>query len=86
MTNEEVVRHAILRKLLRLGYIGGKHTSLENVPKGFPRSERKNVLKVAQKMIKEGYFLVTPKPDSLHVSLEPSLLPRIRQEIESEKQ
>jgi hypothetical protein len=85
MINEKVIRHTILRKLLRLGYIGGKHTSLDNVPKGFPRSERKNVLKVAQKMIKEGYFVVKPKPDSLHISLDPSLLPRIRQEIESEE-
>ena len=85
MASDDEIRKAILRKMLRGEFIGAKHTSIENVPKGFPKSERGNVKKVAEKLVKEGYFICKPKPDALHVSLNPKMLPQIVREIESEE-
>lgn len=83
LATDEDVKIAILRKMLRLEYIGGRHTSMKNLPKGFPKSDRNRVIKIAQRMIKEGYFIVKPKRDSMHVSLDPKILRWIKQEIES---
>lgn len=82
MATDKEIRLTIFRKMIRLEYIGGRHTSIDNLPKGFPRSERGVVIKVVRKMLKEGYLIVKVKPDSLHVSIDPAALPQIRREIE----
>jgi len=85
LATDEEIKRTVLRKMLRHAYIGGKHTSIKNLPKGFPKNERARVIQIASKMIKEGYFILRQKPDSLHVSLNPRILPEVRQEIESEE-
>lgn len=75
---------AVLRKMLRYEYIGGRHTSVENLSKGFPRSEKNKVMRVVKKMRKEGYFIIKKKRDSLHVSLNPKRLPEIIKELKSD--
>lgn len=79
---EKKIRQTLFRKMLYQGYIGGKHTSVENLPKGFPKDLRKKVQKIIQDLIKEGYFIVKPKPDSWHVSLNPKLLQQVKKEID----
>ena len=69
---------AILHKLLRHGYVGAKHTALENVSKGFPRHMCKELMKTAEKLIKKG--LITPKPTGYGIQV--SLNPRRMAEIE----
>lgn len=71
----------MLNKLLRHGYIGGRHTALENLPKGFPRHLYKEAIKTAKKLIKKG--LITPKPTSygLQVSLNPHKIAEIEEMI-----
>jgi hypothetical protein len=81
MPTDKQIKHTVLRKMLYHGYIGGKHTSVENLPKGFPKDCRKKVNKIVDNMIKDGYFKLKPKPDSLHVSLEPTMLKRIKDEL-----
>lgn len=76
------IKRTILRKMLRHEYIGGKHTSIENLPKGFPEDSKGKVKGVIKKMISEGYFIVKKKPDSQHVSLNPRRLPEIIKELE----
>jgi hypothetical protein len=83
LATDEDIKRTILRKMVRHEYIGGKHTSIENLPKGFPKSERARVLKIAKRMLKEGYFIPKRKPDALHVSLNPRILSQIKYEIES---
>jgi hypothetical protein len=85
LITDDDIKRTILRKMLRLEYIGGRHTSIDNLPKGFPKSERGKVAQVTEKMLKEGYFIVRPKRDSLHVSLDPNILPQVKREIESEE-
>jgi hypothetical protein len=81
MPTDEQIRQALFRKMLYQGYIGGKHTSYENLPKGFPRDIKKRVEKVVDNLIKEGYFIVKPKPDSYHLSLDPKRLTQVKREI-----
>ena len=65
------IRKAILRKLYRLDYCGGRHTSIDNLTKGFPGHLKKEVKKESYLLIKEALLLSKPKPDSLHVFLNP---------------
>lgn len=83
LPNEDDIKIDILRKMLRLEYIGGRHTSEKNLPKGFPKSEWKRVRKVIEHLSKEGYFIHKPKKDSIHVSLNPDKIHQIKKEIES---
>lgn len=42
----------ILRKMYFYGYIGGKHTSVDNLQKSFPKHERGNVKEAVKVLIK----------------------------------
>jgi hypothetical protein len=81
---DEQIRQAILRKMLRQAFIGGKHTSIENLPKGLPNDKKtkKRADKIINELIKQGFFIVKPKPDALHVSLDPKMLPKVKDEIQ----
>ena len=85
LTTDEEIKRTLLRKMLRHEYIGGRHTSIDNLPKGFPKSERDRVSQMAKKMLKDGYFIVRSKRDSVHISLDPKILSQVKQEIESEE-
>lgn len=76
--NEEEIVKIILRKLVYLGKWGGSHTSIDNVPKGFPKEIRGRVKEIARELIKRGLLL--PKPTSY--GLEVSLNPEKKKEIE----
>lgn len=83
LATDEDIKRTILRKMLRATYIGGRHTSIDNLPKGFPKSDVGHVKKVVDKMVKDGYFILHNKPDSLHVALNPSVIAAIKKEIKS---
>ncbi len=78
----DIFQKAILKKLYRLRYVGGRHTSEDNVIKGFPKHARGELKKALKALIKEGY--VVPKPTSygLEVSLNPRMIAEIRQILE----
>jgi hypothetical protein len=48
---------AVLEKMLRHGYIGGKHTSEDNIPKGLPKHMHGEVKKALKKIVKAGYII-----------------------------
>jgi len=75
-------RRFIFEKMIRHGYVGGKHTNMENIPKGKPRGEYREIMAEAKDLLKEGYFLSKPKPDGLHISLNPRRLEEIYRELE----
>ncbi len=59
----------IIKKLFHHGYIGGRHTDIENLKKGLPSHVRGDVKEVTKELINEE--ILTPKPTSygLHISL-----------------
>ena len=69
--NEEEIIKIILRKLVYLGKWGGSHTSIDNVPKGFPKEIRGRVKEVARELIKRELLLSKPTSYGLEVSLNP---------------
>ncbi len=73
----------ILEKLLYLKCIGGRHTSKDNVIKGFPKHERGNIKKELGNLIKQGYILQKPTSYGMEVSINPMMLPEIKRLLES---
>lgn len=76
------VRKAILKKLFRHRYIGGRHTEIRNAMKGFPPMLLKETKEEIKSLIKEGYLLSKISTGEMHISLNPRLLEEIRKEIE----
>jgi len=74
----------ILEKMIRHDWIGAKHTNIQNIPKGKPRHEHKEIMKTLKELDKYGFFIKKPKSDGLHISLNPHMLPKIRELLEKE--
>jgi len=55
----EITKH-LLKKLYRMGCWGKRHTCESNLPKGFPQHLRKDVLKVAEELRKNGFLVKHP--------------------------
>jgi len=72
---------AILEKLLRHGYVGARHTALENLPKGFPKHLYKEATRTAEKLIKKGLIILKPTSYGLQVSLNPHMIAEIQEAI-----
>jgi len=72
------VKIEILRKMLRHRWIGGKHTSIDNIPKGFPQHERSHVSNLTRDLVKEGFILHKPTSYGEEVSLNPGKLYEIK--------
>ncbi len=66
------IRVEVLRKMLRHRWIGGKHTSLDNLPKGFPQHVRSDVSRVVKDLIRDGFIILKPTSYGQEVSLAPS--------------
>ncbi len=69
--NEHEITAALLRKLVYLGKWGGSHTSIDNLPKGFPKEVRGTVKELAKELIKREFLLAKPTSYGLEVSLNP---------------
>ena len=68
---------AILEKMLRHEYVGAKHTSVDNIPKGFPKHLRGEVKKAVKKLNRKGFFIVKPTRYGIEVSLDPRKIEEI---------
>jgi len=79
----EIIKKALLRKMLASQIIGGRHTAIENVPKGFPKHLRGNVEKAVKQLIKDGYIILKPTSYGLQVSLNPRRIKEIREMVEA---
>ena len=72
------IEKAILQKLYDAKIIGEKHTSEDNIPKGFAKHERGDVKKALKKLIKQGYINQRIKPYGIIVSLNPRKMEEIK--------
>lgn len=68
----------ILFNLLWMGYVGGRHTSTDNVIKNFPRNERKMAKKALKKCYNEGYLILKPTHYGQEVSINPRMIKIIK--------
>lgn len=78
----DLYQKALLEKLYKLRYIGGRHTSEDNAVKGFPKHERGNLKKALKELIKAGYIIPKPTSYGLEVSINPRMIEGIRRLLE----
>ena len=71
----------ILAKMHRHGYIGGRHTSIDNVPKGFPKHVYGKVKKEIKELMKQNLIMVKPTAYGLQVSLNPHKMDEVEKII-----
>ena len=71
------IKGLILRKLRRHGYVGGRHTSIVNLPKGLPTDLRGEAKEVINELIKDELIIAKPTHDGLHISLNPRKMDEI---------
>ena len=74
----------ILRKLASHGYIGARHTSIDNLPKGLPGRLRSEAKGVARDLITEGLLLSHPTSYGIQVALNPRMMDEIKKMLEQD--
>ena len=60
--NDNELKAAVLRKMLMHRWIGGKHTALDNIPKGFPLHVRNDVARITEDLIRDCLLYTSPSP------------------------
>ena len=76
------IEKTILSKMYRHGYIGGKHTSEDNIPKGLPKHTHGDVKKALKNLIRQGYIIPKITSYGLEVSLNSARISEIKQILE----
>lgn len=71
----------ILERLYRAGYIGGRHTGIENAAKSLPKHEAGGAKQAVKELIKEGYIVPKPTSYGMHIALNPKRIAEIRKLI-----
>ena len=71
MWNDEQIKGKILHKLTRLGKFNHSHTSIDNIPKGFPPEIRKIVKDMTKELKKEGILFSKPTSYGEEISINP---------------
>ncbi|MGH9921530.1 MAG: hypothetical protein ACRD38_02130 [Nitrososphaerales archaeon] len=77
-----VTQKAILRKMYFDKIIGGKHTAIENLKKGFPSHLRGDVDDEVKELIRHGLILPKTTSYGLQVSLNPRMIAEIERILE----
>ena len=68
---KDVAKGFIVKKLFQHGYIGGRHTDIENLKKGLPSHFKGNIKDAAKDLIKEDILISKQTSYGHHVSLNP---------------
>ena len=69
MWTDDEIKGKILHKLTRLGKFKHSHTSIDNLPKGFPKDMRGHVKDNIKHLIKESILFVKPTNYGQEVSI-----------------
>lgn len=80
-SDEYKIKATILYHLRRKKVIGGVHTPFDTLKRGFPSHLGKDVKKIAEELIKQGYILKKITNYGLHVSLNKDKLKEIEEFI-----
>lgn len=73
----------VLRKMYFYGYIGGRHTSVDNLQKSFPKHERGDVKDAVKTLIKANLVILKSTGYGQHCSLNPRMIDEIERLVES---
>ncbi|PIN90312.1 hypothetical protein COU60_01830 [Candidatus Pacearchaeota archaeon CG10_big_fil_rev_8_21_14_0_10_34_76] len=77
MWTDEQIKGKILHKLTRMGKFEHSHTSIDNLPKGFPKDLRGKVKETIKELKKESILLSKPTSYGEEVSLNVQMKERI---------
>ncbi len=77
MWSDDEIKGKILHKLSRMGKFAHSHTSIDNLPKGFPSDIRGRVKDTVERLVKEGIFFLKPTSYGREVSINPEKKERI---------
>jgi len=81
--SEDKIKATILYHLRRKRVIGAKHTHYDTLKMGFPSHLGKEIEKVADKLIKEGFIATKPTNYGLQVSLNKERVKEVEEFIKS---
>ncbi len=76
-SDDRKIKATILYHLRRKKVIGRVHTPFDTITKGFPSHLGKNVKKIAEELIREGYILKKITNYGLHIHLNKNKLKEI---------
>lgn len=79
--DEDKIKATLLYHLRRKKVIGGVHTPFDTLKRGFPSHLGKDIKKIAEELIKQGYILTKPTNQGLHVSLNKERIKEIEEFI-----
>ncbi|MBS3074083.1 hypothetical protein J4447_01365 [Candidatus Pacearchaeota archaeon] len=79
--SEDKIKATILYHLRRKKVIGGVHTPMDTLRRGFPSHAGKEVDRAAKELIKQGFLLTKPTNQGLHVMLNKDRLIKIEEFI-----
>ncbi len=68
-SDEDKIKATILYHLRRKRIIGAKHTHFDTLKAGFPSHSGKDIKKIAEQLIRQGYLIKKPTSYGLQVSL-----------------
>ena len=74
---DEEIKGKILHKLTRLGKFKHSHTSIDNLPKGFPSEIRKRVKEMGKELKKEKILFSKPTSYGEEVSINSEVREKI---------
>ena len=77
MWTDDEIKGKILHKLTRLGKFKHSHTSVDNLPKGFPPEIRGRVKDMAKELKKERILFSKPTSYGEEVSINPDMKEKI---------
>ena len=74
---EKELLQAIVEKLYRLRYIGGRHTEIKNIHKGMKEVSEKDIEKAVKYLANKGVIQLHIKTRETHVSINPKKMKEV---------
>jgi hypothetical protein len=74
---EKELIQAIIEKLYRLRYIGGRHTEMKNIHKGMKGVPEKDIEKAVRYLANKGIIQLHIKTRETHVSINPKKMKEV---------
>jgi len=74
---EKELLQAIIEKLYRLRYIGGRHTEIKNIHKGMKGTFEQEIEKAVKYLVDKGIIQIHIKTKETHVSINPKKMKEV---------